>query len=117
MRRWRQFCSLRRSRLKRTPSSARRAFTEQAAPVRAAPSSPIGRSPHGATTALASASAANAFDIGSDTGTPVDDQDYQVPFAFTGKIDKLTFSIAPPALADEDKRKLMEAERAKQDAN
>ena len=30
------------------------------------------------------------FDIGSDTGTPVDDQDYQVPFAFTGKIDKLT---------------------------
>jgi len=27
------------------------------------------------------------FDIGSDTGTPVDDQDYQVPFRFTGKID------------------------------
>ena len=24
-----------------------------------------------------------SFDIGSDTGTPVDDQDYQVPFAFT----------------------------------
>jgi arylsulfatase len=57
------------------------------------------------------------FDIGSDTGTPVDDQDYQVPFAFTGKIDKLTFSIAPPVLTDEDKRKLLEAERALQDAN
>ncbi len=57
------------------------------------------------------------FDIGSDTGTPVDDQDYQVPFAFTGKIDKLTVSIAPPALTDEDKKKLMEAERAAQDAN
>ena len=57
------------------------------------------------------------FDIGSDTGTPVDDADYQVPFAFTGKIDKLTFSIAPPVLTDEDKRKLMEAERAEQDAN
>ena len=38
------------------------------------------------------------FDIGSDTGTPVDDQDYQVPFAFTGKIDKLTFAIEPPVL-------------------
>jgi len=25
------------------------------------------------------------FDIGSDTGTPVDDKDYQVPFTFTGK--------------------------------
>jgi len=23
------------------------------------------------------------FDIGSDTGTPVDDHDYQVPFSFT----------------------------------
>jgi arylsulfatase len=57
------------------------------------------------------------FDIGSDTGTPVDDGDYQVPFAFTGKIDKLTFSIAPPVLTDDDKRKLMEAERAMQDAN
>jgi arylsulfatase len=57
------------------------------------------------------------FDIGSDTGTPVDDADYQVPFAFTGKIDKLTISIAPPVLTPEDEKKLMEAERAKQDAN
>jgi hypothetical protein len=39
------------------------------------------------------------FDIGSDTGTPVDDQDYQVPFRFTGKIDKLTITAAPRALA------------------
>jgi hypothetical protein len=58
-----------------------------------------------------------SFDIGSDTGTPVDDQDYQVPFAFTGKIDKLTISVAPPVLTDEDKKKLMEAEHATQDAN
>ena len=36
------------------------------------------------------------FDIGSDTGTPVNDQDYQVPFKFSGKIDKLTISIEPP---------------------
>jgi arylsulfatase len=57
------------------------------------------------------------FDIGSDTGTPVDDADYQVPFPFTGKIDKLTFSLAPPVLTEEDQRKLKEAERARQDAN
>jgi len=57
------------------------------------------------------------FDIGSDTGTPVDDADYQVPFAFTGKIDKLTVSIEPPVLTDEDKKKLIEAARAAQDAN
>ena len=30
------------------------------------------------------------FNVGLDTGTPVDDNDYQVPFAFTGKIHKLT---------------------------
>ena len=57
------------------------------------------------------------FDIGSDTGTPVDDTDYQVPFAFTGKIDKLTISVTPPMLTDQDKQKLMEAEHAAQDAN
>jgi len=56
------------------------------------------------------------FDIGSDTGTPVDDQDYQVPFKFTGKIDKLTFAIEPPVLTADDKKKLQEAERAAQDA-
>jgi hypothetical protein len=57
------------------------------------------------------------FDIGSDTGTPVDDQDYQVPFAFTGKIDKLVFGIEPPRLTPEDEKKLQEAYRAAQDAN
>jgi hypothetical protein len=30
------------------------------------------------------------FDIGLDTGSPVDDRDYQVPFAFTGKLGKIT---------------------------
>ena len=57
------------------------------------------------------------FDIGSDTETPIDDADYQVPFAFTGKIDKLTISVAPPVLTEEDRQKLMEAEHAGQDAN
>ncbi|MGA2636735.1 sulfatase-like hydrolase/transferase [Methylocella sp.] len=58
-----------------------------------------------------------AFDIGSKTGTPVDDADYQVPFAFTGKIDKLTISLEPPVLTDDDKKKLLGAEHAAQDAN
>ncbi len=46
------------------------------------------------------------FDIGSDTGTPVDDQDYQVPFKFTGKINKLTVALDPPKLTPEDEKKL-----------
>ena len=55
------------------------------------------------------------FDVGSDTGTPVEDHDYQVPFTFTGTINKLTFSIEPPKLTQEDERKLQEAYRAAQD--
>ena len=51
------------------------------------------------------------LDVGSDTGTPVDDRDYQVPFAFTGKIDKITLTIDRPKLSPEDQRKLMEAQR------
>ena len=57
------------------------------------------------------------FDIGSDTGTPVDDQDYQVPFTFTGKINKLTIALDPPKLTPEDVKKLSDADRAAQDAN
>jgi arylsulfatase A-like enzyme len=37
------------------------------------------------------------FDVGVDTRTPVDDTDYQVPFAFTGKIAKLTVELKPSA--------------------
>jgi len=51
------------------------------------------------------------FDVGADTGTPVDDQDYQVPFAFTGTLDKLTLTIKRPQLTPEDEKKLMEAQR------
>ncbi len=56
------------------------------------------------------------FDIGADTGTPVDDQDYQVPFAFTGRIDKLTIAIDRPKLTPEDEKKLLEAAAGAQDA-
>jgi arylsulfatase A-like enzyme len=58
-----------------------------------------------------------AFDIGADTGTPVDDHDYQVPFAFTGKIDKLTIALEPPKLTPDDLQKLEGAYRGAQDAN
>jgi hypothetical protein len=33
------------------------------------------------------------FDLGADSGTPVDDSDYQVPFHVTGKLDKLTVRV------------------------
>jgi len=56
------------------------------------------------------------FDIGADTGSPIDDQDYQVPFAFTGKIDKLTITVDPPQLTPSDVQKLKEAEIAAADA-
>jgi arylsulfatase A-like enzyme len=56
------------------------------------------------------------FDIGSDTGTPVDDQDYQVPFQFTGKIDKLTISLEPPKLTPADVEKLRSAAASAADA-
>jgi len=56
------------------------------------------------------------FDIGSDTGTPVDDQDYQVPFQFTGKIDKLTISLDEPKLTPGDVQKLKQAAASAADA-
>jgi hypothetical protein len=48
------------------------------------------------------------FDVGADTGTPVDDNDYQVPFRFTGKLDKLTLTINRPKLSPEDEKQLRE---------
>ena len=35
------------------------------------------------------------FDVGVDTRTPIDDNDYQVPFRFTGKLKKLTVELEP----------------------
>ena len=49
------------------------------------------------------------FDVGADTLTGVDDQDYQPPFRFTGKLDKLTLTINRPKLTLEDEKKLLEA--------
>lgn len=46
------------------------------------------------------------FDIGADTGTPVA-EDYQVPFKFTGKLNKLTLTIDRPQLSPADIKMLM----------
>ena len=45
-------------------------------------------------------------EVGADTGSPVADKDYQVPFRFTGKLDKLTLTIDRPKLTPEDIKKL-----------
>jgi arylsulfatase len=35
------------------------------------------------------------FDVGVDTRTPVDDNDYQLPFRFTGTIANLSYKLGP----------------------
>jgi arylsulfatase len=42
------------------------------------------------------------FDVGMDTRTPVDDNDYQVPFRFTGTIAKLTYKLGRPQVVEAD---------------
>ena len=37
------------------------------------------------------------FDVGIDTRTGVDDDDYQPPFRFNGKLQKLTIKLVPPS--------------------
>ncbi|HVP66433.1 MAG TPA: arylsulfatase [Anaeromyxobacteraceae bacterium] len=52
-----------------------------------------------------------SLDVGSDTLTGVNDADYQPPFKFTGKLNKVTLSIDRPKLSPEDEKKLEAAER------
>jgi arylsulfatase A-like enzyme len=49
------------------------------------------------------------FDVGIDTRTGVNDKDYQVPFAFDGKIDRLTVNLGPMQLSVADEAKVREA--------
>jgi len=49
------------------------------------------------------------FDVGVDTRTPVNDKDYQVPFRFNGKIDKVTFHLGPPQLTEGEQKKAGDA--------
>ena len=51
-----------------------------------------------------------SFDIGVDTRTSVDDNDYQPPFRFTGKLNKLTIKLEPRGVAEE--KLLEEAKQA-----
>jgi len=44
-----------------------------------------------------------SFDIGSDTRTAVND-DYKLPFRFTGTINKLTFKLGPSQLLPTDRK-------------
>jgi arylsulfatase len=44
------------------------------------------------------------FDVGVDTRTGVNDNDYQAPFPFNGKINKLTFELGPSQLTAEDQK-------------
>jgi arylsulfatase len=51
-----------------------------------------------------------SFDIGSDTLTGVNDEDYKPPFPLTAKLNKLTIKIDRPQLSPEDIKKLENAE-------
>jgi arylsulfatase A-like enzyme len=52
-----------------------------------------------------------SFDIGSDTLTGVNDADYRPPFAFTGKLEKVTIKVDRPQLSAADIKKLEAAQR------
>jgi arylsulfatase A-like enzyme len=50
-----------------------------------------------------------SFDVGVDTRTGVNDQDYQVPFRFNGKIANVTFDLGPTQLTATEEMKVREA--------
>ena len=49
------------------------------------------------------------FDVGVDTRTGVDDKDYQIPFRFNGKLNKLTFKVGPMQLTSDEQRIIQHA--------
>ena len=51
-----------------------------------------------------------AFDIGSDTLTGVNDADYTPPFTLTAKFNKLTLVVDRPQLSAADIKKLQAAQ-------
>ena len=52
-----------------------------------------------------------SFDIGEDTLTGVNDEDYLPPFKLTAKLNKLTIKVDRPQLSQEDIKKLEDAQR------
>jgi Sulfatase len=55
------------------------------------------------------------FDVGVDTRTGVDDNDYKVPFRFTGQLNKLTIKLGPSQLTEADKKAKEDAIRRAND--
>jgi arylsulfatase A-like enzyme len=47
-----------------------------------------------------------SMDFGSDTGTPVDDKDYQCPFTFNGKFNQIAIRVEHPELSPADVKRL-----------
>ena len=56
-----------------------------------------------------------SFDIGSDTLTGVNDEDYKPPFTLTAKLNKLTIKVDRPQLTPDDVKKLESAKQAAAD--
>jgi len=54
------------------------------------------------------------FNVGIDTGTAVDGKDYEVPFPFTGKLDKLTVKLGPEELTSAEQEMIYGTMRTKQ---
>ena len=57
-----------------------------------------------------------SFDVGVDTRYGVDDNDYQVPFRFTGKLDKLTIKLDETKRTAAEERLLKETTQAVRNA-
>jgi len=55
------------------------------------------------------------LDVGMDTGTLVDDRDYQVPFAFTGKLGKITIDLGESTVSPEAIKVMMQELAQKRD--
>jgi arylsulfatase len=58
-----------------------------------------------------------SFDIGSDTLTGVNDEDYTPPFTLTAKLNKLTVTVDRPTLTEEEIKKLENAAAIAVDGN
>jgi arylsulfatase len=54
------------------------------------------------------------LNVGVDTGTPVDDQDYQVPFRFTGTIEELKIALGPEELTPTEQEMIYGTSRQRQ---
>jgi len=57
------------------------------------------------------------LDIGSDTRTAVEPKDYEVPFKFTGTVDKVNFKLGPSQLVSEAQRAEMVRMKARANDN